>query len=234
MIVDFHSHILPGVDDGSQSVEMSITMLQMEAEQGVERVVATPHFYARKDTPENFLAKRAAAEALLREEMARHTGLPELSIGAEVRYFPGISRSEVLSELAVDKKGYVLVEMPMDPWTDRMYQDLEDIWHRQALTPIIAHVDRYIAPFRTRRIPERLAKLPVLVQANASFFLEKSTKNMALRMLRKGQIHLLGSDCHNPDKRPPNLDQAAEVICRQLGREALELVGEYAGEALGL
>ena len=58
-VIDFHSHILPGIDDGSASVEQSIAMLRMEAEQGIDHVVATPHFYPQYDTPEHFLRKRA-------------------------------------------------------------------------------------------------------------------------------------------------------------------------------
>ena len=83
-IIDFHSHILPEIDDGSASVEQSIEMLRMEAEQGIGHVIATPHFYAKYDTPKNFLEKRNEAEARLREEMAKHEGLPHLSVGAEV------------------------------------------------------------------------------------------------------------------------------------------------------
>ena len=83
-IIDFHSHILPGIDDGSQSVEESIALLRKEAEQGVTQVIATPHFYPRYDAPEQFLKRRSEAEAALREEMSKHSGLPQLFVGAEV------------------------------------------------------------------------------------------------------------------------------------------------------
>ena len=56
--VDFHSHILPGVDDGSRSVEESLEMLRAVARQGIGTVVATPPFYANHDTPERFLRRR--------------------------------------------------------------------------------------------------------------------------------------------------------------------------------
>ena len=95
-IVDFHSHILPGIDDGSQSVEESLALLRMEAEQGIRRVVATPHFYPRHDTPDRFLRRRARAEEILRDEMAKEPGLPELCIGAEVYFFSGISESDAI------------------------------------------------------------------------------------------------------------------------------------------
>ena len=87
MIGDFHSHILPGVDDGSTSLEESLAMLTLEAEQGVRHVVATPHFYAHHDTPEAFLSRRAAAEAMLREALKDHPELPGFTVGAEVYFF---------------------------------------------------------------------------------------------------------------------------------------------------
>ena len=81
MVVDFHSHILPRIDDGSQSVEESLSMLRLAAEQGIREIVLTPHFYPRYETPEQFLQKRELAEAQLREAMAEHTDLPELLVG---------------------------------------------------------------------------------------------------------------------------------------------------------
>lgn len=223
MVTDFHSHVLPGIDDGSTSVEESIAMLRMAAEQGVRRVIATPHFYPRHDSPEHFLEKRNLAESALREAMSRETDLPELSIGAEVHFFSGISNSDILHQLTIDGKCCILIEMPPAPWSDSMYRELEQIWRQWGIRPIIAHVDRYISRFRTHGIPERLAQLPVAVQANAGFFLQGSA-SMAMRMLKKGQIHLLGSDCHNLSSRRPNLGAAAEKIRSRLGQEALDRI----------
>ena len=231
-IVDFHSHILPGVDDGSASLEQSIAMLQMEAEQGITHVVATPHFYAQHDRPEDFLRKRDEAEKLLRAEMAKYPNMPRLSVGCEVYYFNGISDSDILSQLTIDKKGYILIEMPMPPWSERIYRDLENIYFKQNLIPVVAHVDRYIAPFHTFRIPERLEQLPVKVQANASFFLEKRTRKMALRMLGKGRIHLLGSDCHDLSGRKPNLGEAVKVIQRKFGTDIVSYINSHEEEIL--
>lgn len=233
-IIDFHSHVLPGIDDGSSSVEESIAMLRMEAEQGIRHVVATPHFYPQRDTPARFLRRRAEAEARLREEMEKHPGLPSLSIGAEVYFFSGISNSDALRELTIDGTEYVLLEMPESPWSDRLYREMRDIRDKQGIIPVVAHVDRYIGPFRTYDIPERLEELPVLVQANAGFFLRRPTRKMALRMLRRGQIHLLGSDCHNRTGRIPNLGTAAELIEKHLGESYLDRIAACQSEILGI
>lgn len=223
-MTDFHSHILPGIDDGSGSTEESVSMLRMEAKQGIGCVIATPHFYARHDDPERFLLRRAAAMERLRAATARQEGLPQVLLGAEVHYFPGMSDSEALARLTIEKKSCILIEMPPAPWTPQMYRELEWVYTKQGLTPIIAHLDRYISPFRAHGIPAQLEELPVLVQANASFFLKGGTASFALRLLRQERIHLLGSDCHNLTSRAPNLGAAVRVIERRLGDAALEWI----------
>ena len=231
-IVDFHSHILPCIDDGSASVEESIAMLRMEAEQGIRHVIATPHFYAQHDSINDFLARRAAAEKLLREEMEKHEGLPSVTVGAEVYYFRGISQSDVLQKLTIGNSAFSLIEMPVATWTNSMYEELSQIYREQSITPIVAHVDRYFTRFRTFGIPEKLEELPVLVQANASFFGSKSAAR-AMRMLQKGQIHLLGSDCHNMHSRQPNLGKAIERIQKQCGDAVLANIVAFQRDVLG-
>ena len=227
MVTDFHSHILPGIDDGSRSVEESIAMLRIEAEQGIRHVVATPHFYPQYQTPEAFLEKRDHAAAILREEMQKHEGLPQLSVGAEVYFFHGISQSECLKELTIAQKSCILLEMPEYSWSDSMFREIADIYSRQGITPIIAHVDRYWRYFRSSKIPQRLQAMPVLVQANAEFFLNRATVGKACRMLRGGQIHLLGSDCHNLTSRTPNLADAVANIRKRCGEDAVAAIREH-------
>lgn len=229
---DFHSHVLPGIDDGSGSVEESLEMLRLEASQGIRHVIATPHFYAHYDTPERFLARREAAMDALMEAAEKEAGLPKIDFGAEVYYFPGMSSSETLSRLTFAEKKCILIEMPPSPWTPAMYRELAGIYEKQDLLPIIAHIDRYITPLRTHGILQRLEELPVLVQANAEFFLRRSTASFALRLLREERIHILGSDCHNMTDRIPNLGTAADVIRRRLGKETIKRIREQETEIL--
>lgn len=234
MVTDFHTHVLPGMDDGSASLSESIAMLQEAFRQGITHVVATPHFYPQKDSPDAFLRRRQAAEDRLREQMARESDLPELSMGAEVYYFPGMSDSDALSRLTIGKNRYIMLEMPPCVWTEHLYQEIRDVYDKQGLTPIIAHIDRYIRPFRTYGIPRRLEELPVLVQANADFFLDRGTASLALRLLKADRIHLLGSDCHNLTDRAPNLGGAVQVIRNRLGAGALKRVERYEHMVLSL
>lgn len=227
MIIDMHTHVLPNIDDGSTSLKETIAMLQMEAQQGISTVVATSHFYADHDSPEHFLERRAGSFGAVLKELKNNPELPNVKLGAEVYYYSGMSNTDELKELAIDNTQFLLLEMPMPPWTDKMYREILDIRQKLDLVPVIAHVDRYIGRFRTFGIPEKLETLPVLVQANASFFLNKATAPMAMRMLKRQQIHLLGSDCHNLTTRKPRLGEAVSAIRHCLGRQAIEQIEEY-------
>ena len=233
-MVDFHSHILPGVDDGSASLEESLELLRREGEQGITHVAATPHFYARYDSPEAFLDRRSCAEERLRQVLEDHPGLPEVICGAEVAFFRGMSDSEFLPQLAFFGGTHILVEMPPAPWPEEYCRELAAIWTERGICPIVAHVDRYIGPFRTHGIPMRLAELPVLVQANAEFFLDRRTASMAVRMLKADQIQLLGSDCHNLTSRKPNLGPALARIREKAGESVLERLRMYEHQILGV
>lgn len=220
MIADMHTHILPGVDDGSPDLETSVQMLDAMYAQGIRRVAATPHFYANHDAPERFLRRRAAAAEKLRsvwkwEDM-------ELRIGAEVHYFDGISDCEALKDMAIEGTNLVLVEMQSAPWSERSFDELQGIRHKRGLIPVIAHLDRYITPLRRFGIPARLAQMPVLVQINGEALFHRGSRSMVLRMMREGRVHLLGSDCHSMGSRKPNLGDAFRILETRLDSGALK------------
>ena len=225
-ISDFHSHILPNMDDGSNSVEESIALLELEAAQGVERVVLTPHFYPQNEAPQDFLQRRKASVEALLAGIGDRTDLPLLTVGAEVAYYMGMSQSEELPLLALEGTDCILIEMPPAPWPKYVWRDLRSIREEWGLMPIIAHVDRYIRPLHTYGIPRRLAEIGVLVQANGNFFIRRETERMAMKLLKTGHVHLIGSDCHGLETRRPNVKEAAEKIERKLGRETLSRISD--------
>lgn len=230
-VVDFHTHILPGIDDGSSSAEESLAMLHMEKEQGASLVVATPHFYPQNDRPEKFLQRRKAAFEQLTEKISPDDKLPQIILGAEVYYFKGIGQWEGLRDFAIENTNYLLLEMPMVKWDSRMYDDIYDIYRSQGLVPIIAHLDRYINIFNVKGVVDNLSELPVVIQANAGFFLDKSSKRLALKLLKNNVINIIGTDCHNLQSRKPNLKAALDVIEQQLGEEYIKRIN-LAGEKI--
>ena len=94
MLIDLHSHVLPSMDDGSDSVEMSAAMLRRMGEQGVDTVCATSHYYRRQNDIETFCARRAAALEKLRAVLPE--GLPRILPAAEVAYFPHMEEQDLI------------------------------------------------------------------------------------------------------------------------------------------
>lgn len=219
-MLDIHTHILPEMDDGSSAVEESLEMLRAEWSQGVRTVVLTPHFYPDKEAPGEFLSRRRIAVDRL-AGAASGAAMPRLIPGAEIAFFRGISRSEGIEQMCIGETRAILVEMPFCEWNDHMLRELFCLREQRGLQPVIAHVERYL-DFQPRGTVSELCESGMLLQANASFFLERSTARTALRMVRKQQIHLLGSDCHNMRSRKPNIGAAFARIEEKLGEGALD------------
>lgn len=219
-MTDIHSHVLPRMDDGSRSTEESLELLRALADQGIDRVAATPHFYPGETDPEEFLARRAAAAARLTEALSSTPGLPRLTLGAEVYYFEGIARTEAAEALRIQGTQLLLLEMPTRPWTARMVDEVLELNARRDVTVLLAHVERYLRG-QEPEVWDTLLEGGVLAQSNASFFLDWRTRRKALRMLKAGRIHLLGSDCHSMRSRPPRMGEALEAVGQE-GRRLLE------------
>lgn len=205
-MIDFHSHILPGVDDGPKALEESLSMLRDSFLQGVDSVVSTSHFYAYDEYPKEFLKRRNMAAHQLKEAMLFSTAVyPKVVLGAEVLYFPGISEAEGIDLLRIEGSRSILIEPPMAPWSEDMLDEIQQLGRNLDLIPIIAHVDRYMSLLQDESLLDRVRKRSLAVQVNGSYFLNTKTQEAAIRNLKAGKIQLIGSDCHNVVSRPPNL-----------------------------
>ena len=223
-MIDWHSHVLPGVDDGSQDVAESLAMLQMLREQGVDTVIATPHFYANEQSVEHFLEKRSGALDALRAQLTDES--VKLIPGAEVRYYPGISRMKDLKRLCIEGSGLLLLEMSMSKWTEYTMRELVELSSTSGMTVVLAHIERYLND-QNRAAWARLYDCGIQMQTNASFFNSMLTRKKALRMLEEGAIHFIGSDCHNTGARAPHMDRAVQIIEKKLGRRFVDQMDEY-------
>lgn len=214
-MIDIHSHVLPQMDDGSQSIDESRQLLELLRQQGVQALGVTPHFYGTQDTPEHFLERRAKALSSLPE--TDMTLIP----GAEVAYFDGMSHCQALTGLQLGDSGLILIEMPFGKWTERMFHELCQLPLQVGLTPVLAHVERYRRRDQLPRFQKELLRQGILLQCNAEAFLSFPTRRWALSQLKQGNIQFLGSDTHNLTTRPPKIKQAADVIAKKLGSDAL-------------
>lgn len=218
-MIDFHSHALPGVDDGSRNLEETLEILDRAADQGVTAMALTPHFYADADTPQQFLLRRAAAMETLSKALRPHH--PRVLLGAEVAYFPGIHQCREIPLLRLEGTSYLLLEMPFVPWTERMLDEVLMLNQQPGVDVVLAHIDWYLK-FQQPQVLEYLLDSGILMQANAGSFLHWQERRKMLHMVQEGSIAFLGSDCHNLTTRPPLMGDALAVIRKKLGPEVLE------------
>ena len=216
-MLDIHSHILPKMDDGSTSTEMSMKMLRASRKQGVSTIVSTSHFYGDNASPEHFLRRRQHAANKILPELS--SSEPEVLLGAEVLYFPGISQSESIPQLAIEGTDLILIEMPFIPWSERIFEELVSLQYNTQLQIILAHVERYQA-IQKRDAYNMLFEQPFYFQCNASAFTNRKSRKLAIQMIESGVLHFLGTDCHNIDKRPPNMEEAQKVIEKKFSPSA--------------
>ena len=223
-MIDWHSHILPRMDDGSHDTAESVLLVNMQKSQGVETVIATPHFYANDETVDSFLDRRKNAFELLKTELPE--GSPEILLGAEVRYYQGISRMDGLKALRIEGSKLLLLEMPMSSWTEYMIRELVDMSGSNNIKIVLAHIERYLN-LQTKNTWSRILESGILMQSNASFFTSFSSKRKALTLLKEDNIRFIGSDCHNLTSRPPQIGKAFEIIKKKLGEDYISQMNEY-------
>ncbi|MBQ0110576.1 MAG: capsular polysaccharide biosynthesis protein [Oscillospiraceae bacterium] len=214
-MIDFHSHILPNIDDGSKSAEESLKLLRREKKQGIDLVAATPHFNVHhNNTVERFLRRRDEAWKKLQQEDL--SDMPKILLGAEVEYYYNISNLENLSSLCLENTNLLLLEMPFQKWSSLEINEVEKLSKHSDVIPVLAHVDRYLR-FQDNDTLEKLLFNGVIFQVNAEAFLSIFQRRKVMKMLDRGQIGFLGSDCHDIEHRPPCMKEAMDVISKKHG-----------------
>ena len=221
MLADIHTHILPGIDDGSKDPDMSLEMLRRQRDMGVGTVVLTPHFYRNHERPDHFFQRRREAchrlgQRLLELPEEERRSLPHLLLGAEVAWVPNLPDWDELEQFCFTGTRYLLLELPFRTWDENMLRQLYELVSKGRVTPIIAHLERYLKDQKPEHIQEILG-LGVPVQVSAEPMLHFFQGRTVLRMLKTHEAQITASDCHNLTSRPPCLGPAMEVVERKLG-----------------
>lgn len=216
-LVDLHSHVLPGVDDGADSPATSLEMLRLAAADGAGAIVATPHA-ARCEL------RRIRPAVDLLNRLARENGLAiRILPGSEVALSDLAGRPDDLSRFqSMNDTPYLLLELPLaGEWPERLE---EVIFHLQVAGcwPILAHAERYPAVQRDPAHLDNLIERGVLIQLNADSILGRRgrhARQTAETLLRRGMAHLVASDTHDASHRPPGISQALDHISEMAGPE---------------
>lgn len=228
-VCDLHGHFLPGMDDGSKSVEESLRMMKASKEQGIHSMFATPHYYP-VESVEQFLDRRERSAGALQAALAKNKeAYPQFCLGAEVSYRLGIGTAEGLERLCLGKSRYLLLELPFTPWDGGLFRDLSSLINVQGLIPVIAHIERYL-PIQSQKTMDRLLEQNVLLQMNAEVFSSWRSRGVAKRLFQDGVVQLLGSDCHNMQTRSPNLGAALTYLEKKGMKNVIRQIAELSSD----
>ena len=223
MIIDFHSHILPGIDDGAKNVEESVALLDMLAENGTDVVIATPHFYSEENSISNFIKNRNEAYEKLKPHLKPNH--PKILLGAEVLYNPLLVGKELLYELKIQGTDFVLLEMPYSEIDDDIIDNVAKIANAMDLKLIIAHIERYLH-FTSLRSILKLMELDVLGQMNVKSLMRFSSRRTCFKLIKKGCVHALGTDIHRVSRPVPFVKEAFPIIDKKFGDGFTERIME--------
>lgn len=207
---DIHTHILNSIDDGSSSVDESLELLKREKAQGATRVVLTPHFDLDCMTVEDFLKKREEKFNLLLKAAREEPELKGLTLhlGAEVKYTPNLLKADVES-LKIEGTNCILLELPAI--TPFYLDEILSFLLEKKIVPIFAHIERCSFLHSIRNLFYYKSR-GVIMQSNLSALLARSTRNFSVKMIKRGYIDILASDCHNTTTRKPVWDEVAKVL----------------------
>lgn len=188
--IDFHAHILPRCDHGSDGWKTSRQQLKLAHEAGVEVICATSHFYGHQASVEHFLEKRQRAYAELMAHAPK--GSPRVLLGAEVLAFEGMERLPGLEDLRLQGTKALLLEMPFQRWSEGVLDSVEALSEDERYRIVLAHVDRY-----DRKAVEKLFRLDhVRGQLNVDNLKRRLGAEYLRAWAREGRIVAVGSDLH--------------------------------------
>ena len=220
-MIEAHIHVLPGIDDGSDSVETSQKMMEILQQQGIDQIIATPHFYAhREQDVETYLAKRQAAyDALGRPANVR--------LGAEVRIEQGVSQLPGIEKLAFEGSDLILMEFPYAKFAPWMIEEVYNVADFYGMTPIIAHVHRYFDFFTADQLKRVLSMSGVIFQANNEYLETHKERKLIKGLMKDGYPLIFGSDAHNLGNRRPNWDLLVKKTKSIYIEEAMDLLQSH-------
>ena len=212
-MIDIHTHLIPGIDDGSESYDETKRICEMLYEQGVDRIVATPHFYADSSNPEDFIERRDASFETMQDLAEKY----HIIKGAEVRYYSGIGRSEGIDMLLIEGTRFLLLELTERRVNDFVINDLMKLRSRN-IRPIIAHLNRY-REFRDNGFIEFCNMNGIPIQLNTECILSRFSRRRAIDLIASERVQFLATDCHDVAGRKPEMKEAVDVVRRYLGDE---------------
>lgn len=215
-LVDLHCHVLPGIDDGAQTIQCATELIEASVQKGVTKFVFTPHYYPERISLYDFIENRNhAVEKICM--IAKRKGI-QFRVGAEIQFTPNLA-SLPLERLAFSGTKYLLLEMlPLyEP------HDVTGLIHRirtVGYIPILAHVERFSYIEQNPMLLYQWVRAGALTQINAGWILKnRQAKKRFAQYYRWNLVHVIASDMHSLIHRSQNLVDAYQMLTPEMSAE---------------
>ena len=215
-MTDLHCHILPGMDDGAKDTAVSLELLHREYEDGVRNIAFTSHFNSERTTVDAFTAKRQAAFEQLTAALEGQPMQFDFKLGAEVFFSPGLCELDTRA-LCMGDTAYLLLEFPTTHKPHFIRQTLYNL-QQQGIVPLIAHIERYPYVLEDPTLLYDWVAAGAYAQINAGALLEPKLCKKLCKFIQWGLVHVISTDTHSPDKRPPRMAQGVQQLEKLLGK----------------
>ena len=221
MLIDLHSHILHGVDDGPETFEMSLEMLRVAYESGVRVLVATPHILDSFQNEELIVSRfRKLSRAIVDEKMP-----VDLFLGSEINFQFGME--DFLETSIGTYRGmgrYFLVETTLTHYPKHFEETMYAILGTGKI-PIFAHPERVGPIVGNSDLIANLVASGILIQINSGSLLGifgEKIKTYSWELLQRGLVHFIASDAHNTRRRTFSMDNAWDEVCKRFDEDTAE------------
>tara|TARA_B100001113_G_C20980580_1_gene565870 strand:+ start:83 stop:871 length:789 start_codon:yes stop_codon:yes gene_type:complete len=226
-MIDFHNHIIPNLDDGSNSVEMSLNMLKEAESQGITDVVNTIHFQHPKMLKKNTDYDFVISEIKKMEEIAKSNGI-NINIHPASEVFFQFNLTEILdNKITTFGNGkYMLIEFQKLSFPKDYESELFKL-QLKGITPIMAHPERYRGIQKDVQLAKKWIERGYLIQIDCASItggFGKTPQATSLELLKNGFCHLVGSDAHNDKKRNFLMKPALQKISQLINQDAVDII----------
>lgn len=214
-MIDLHSHILPEIDDGAKSIDISVEMAKIAVDDGIKILACTPHI--RPPTYDNNNETIKSSISILRNRLKKENIDLKLVIGADIHINPNIlQRLQNKSAPTLYGTKYFLFEPPhhvLPPNIDRFYEQVMQAGY----IPILTHPERLTWIENHYDVMVKMDEMGVAVQLTAGSITGRfgdRAKYWSDRFLAEGRVDIIASDAHDPKHRPPKMSQARDYIAK--------------------
>ena len=220
-MIDIHTHIIPGIDDGARNLKASLKMAEIAIKDGIVTMVATPHILDYPLSMEKINKKLKKLE----EAFKSHGLNLELFAGAEVSPF-AVTQMNNPKDYTINNSRYLLLEFPYLNIPDYLHDILFNLCAK-GIVPILAHPERNSEITKEPWKIEEFLKNEILIQITAASItgeLGKSIKRCAEYMLENSLVNIVASDAHSTRRRPPLLSEAYHCVKDEYGRKRADIL----------